>query len=114
MRMAKILFKEEEAGVLTQHDDASFTFRYHDSWISDSNKVGISLTLPKTKKEFTSKFLFPFFYNMLPEGSNKHTVCNFNRIDLDDYFGLLMITAKNDAIGAIRVLKSNLLESENK
>lgn len=27
------------------------------------------------------------------------------RIDADDYFGLLMITAKTDSIGAIRVVK---------
>ena len=30
MRIAKVLFKDEEAGVLTQYDDASFIFRYHD------------------------------------------------------------------------------------
>lgn len=42
---------------------------------------------------------------MLPEGPNKQVVCKYNRIDLDDYFGLLMITAKNDSIGAVRVIK---------
>ena len=31
MRQAIILFKEEEAGLLTQNDDGSFTFRYHDT-----------------------------------------------------------------------------------
>jgi serine/threonine-protein kinase HipA len=42
---------------------------------------------------------------MLPEGSNKQVVCSFNRIDRDDHFGLLMTTAKNDSIGAVRVIK---------
>lgn len=106
MRTAKILYKDEEAGVLTQHDDGSFTFRYHDTWMANSNKPGISLTLPKIEQEFNSKFLFPFFYNMLPEGSNKQVVCKLNRIDQDDYFGLLMTAAKHDAIGAIRVVKT--------
>jgi HipA-like protein len=32
MRKAKVLFKNEEAGILTQHDDGSFSFRYHDDW----------------------------------------------------------------------------------
>lgn len=105
MRKAKILYKDEEAGVLTQHDDGSFTFHYHDSWMTDSNKPGIGLTLPKTTQEFHSKFLFAFFYNMLPEGSNKQVVCKYNKIDRDDYFGLLMTTAKNDSIGAVRVIK---------
>ncbi|MDP2089758.1 MAG: HipA N-terminal domain-containing protein [Flavobacteriaceae bacterium] len=105
MRKAGILYKEEEAGILTQHDDGTFTFRYHDNWIADSSKPSISLTLPKKQQEYYSKYLFPFFYNMLPEGTNKQIVCKHMRIDSDDYFGLLMTTARTDSIGAIRVIK---------
>jgi len=106
MRKAKILYKDEEAAVITQHDDGAFTFRYNDAWMADNNKPSISLTLPKTEQEIHSKFLFPFFYNMLPEGSNKQVACKLNRIDPADYFGLLMNTAKNDSIGAVRVIKT--------
>ncbi len=106
MRTAKILYKDEEAGILTQSDDGSFTFRYNDIWMANSNKPGISPTLPKTGQAFHSKFLFPFFYNMLPEGSNKQVVCKLNKIDKTDYFGLLLTTAKNDSIGAVRVIKT--------
>jgi serine/threonine-protein kinase HipA len=74
--------------------------------MSDSKKRGISLTLPKNKQEYHSRILFPFFYNMLPEGSNKQLVCKYNRVDKDDHFGLLMTIAKNDSIGAITVLKT--------
>ncbi|OYT10961.1 MAG: phosphatidylinositol kinase [Bacteroidetes bacterium 4572_112] len=105
MRQVKVLFKNEEAGILTQHDDGSFTFSYNDNWVTDSTKKAISLSLPKTKKEHYSKILFPFFYNMLPEGSNKQIVCKQHRIDKDDSFGLLIITAKEDNIGAINVQK---------
>lgn len=105
MRKAKILYKDEEAGVLTQFDDGSFTFCYNDTWMADNNKPGISLTMPKIEQEFHSEFLFPFFYNMLPEGSNKQVVCRLNKIDQTDYFGLLMTTAANDSIGAVRVIK---------
>lgn len=105
MRKAKILFKNEEAGILTQNDDASFIFRYHDHWWADKSKPMISLTLPKNQQEFHANFLFPCFFNMLPEGANKQFICQTNRIDHDDYFGLLMISAKNDSIGAITVLK---------
>ena len=104
MRVAKVLYKEEEAGRLLQHDDGSFIFLYHNEWVLDNVKPSISLTLPKAQKEFQSPFLFPFFYNMLPEGSNKQMVCKLNRIDQSDYFGLLMTTAKNDSIGAVRVI----------
>jgi len=105
MRQAKVLYKSEEAGLLIQHDDGSFIFRYHNTWMLDSRKSGISLTLPKTKQEYHSKILFPFFFNMLPEGSNKQIVCKHNRIDKDDYFGLLITTAINDSIGAVTVMK---------
>jgi len=103
MRKAAILFKEEETGVLLQNDNGSFVFRYNDSWMADNQKPGISLTLPKSRQEYTSEYLFPFFYNMLPEGTNKQLICKHMRIDTDDYFGLLMAVAKTDTIGAISV-----------
>jgi HipA-like protein len=105
MRKAKILYKDEEAGVLTQYDDGSFTFCYNDAWMADTSKPGVSLTLPKNSHEFRSEFLFPFFFNMLPEGSNKQVVCKLNKIDQTDSFGLLMTSAKYDSIGAVRVIK---------
>lgn len=103
MRKAIILYKNQEAGMLTQHDNGSFTFKYDNSWISDGSKPAISLTLPKSQQEYHSDFLFPFFYNMLPEGSNKQIACKLNQLDLNDYFGLLLTTAKHDTIGAITV-----------
>ena len=106
MRQAKILFKDEEAGVLIQSDDGSFTFRYHDAWMADVTKPGISLSLPKTVQTFYSAYLFPFFCNMLPEGSNKQIVCKHHRIDENDYFGLLVTIAGFDNIGAVGVIKS--------
>lgn len=105
MRTAKVLFKDEEAGILTQHDDGSFSFAYHSSWVEDAAKTAISLTLPKRQEAYHAEYLFPFFYNMLPEGSNKQVVCQLNRLDRDDYFGLLLTIAKNDTIGAVTVHK---------
>ena len=105
MRQARILYKDMDAAVLTQHDDGSFTFIYNDLWLTDSEKPDISLSLPKNKNAYHSEFLFPFFYNMLPEGSNKEVVCMLNRVDQDDYFGILTITARNNNIGAIKVIK---------
>ncbi len=107
MREAKVLFKDQEAGVLTQHDDGSFTFCYLNTWMSDKTKPAISLTLPKDAQPFHSEYLFPFFFNMLPEGTNKQVVCKLNRIDADDYFGLLLTTAGIDCIGAVRVVRIN-------
>ena len=105
MRSAKVLFKNEQAGTLTQHDDGSFTFQYDRNWFEDANKPAISLTLPKNHHTYHSVYLMPFFYNMLPEGSNKQVVCKLNRLDRNDYFGLLLTIAKNDTIGAVTIHK---------
>ena len=106
MREARVLFNDREAGTLTQHDDGSFTFCYLDAWLADKDKPAISLTFPKREQLFHSGYLFPFFYNMLPEGPNKQVVCKLNRIDEEDYFGILMTTAKYDSIGAVRIIKT--------
>mgnify|MGYP003627497463 CR=1 FL=1 len=103
MRQARILYNKREAGLLTQEDSGSFIFRYTDSWFQATDTSAISLTMPKTQQEYTSQHLFPFFYNMLPEGSNKQNICFELRIDPNDFFGLLLTTAKYDTIGAIQV-----------
>jgi len=107
MRAAKVLYKNVEAGTLSQLDDGSFEFKYLESWVDNPSKPAVSLTLPKTKKPYRADFLFPFFYNMLPEGTNKQTVCYNLRIDENDAFGILMATAKSDTIGAVRIEKRN-------
>lgn len=105
MRQADVLYKKEIAGLLTQLDNGYFIFKYNYQWFNNKNKPAISLTLPKTQQEYQSEHLFSFFYNMLPEGSNKQTVCFENRIDTNDYFGILLTTAKQDTIGAVTIKK---------
>lgn len=105
MRQATIFYKGKEAGILEQHDNGSFTFRYLEAWLADPENPSISLTLPRSQPEYHAEYLFPFFYNMLPEGANKQIVCQENRLDSDDYFGILMNTARYDTVGAITVEK---------
>jgi serine/threonine-protein kinase HipA len=105
MRKARVLYKNEEAGILVQHDDGSFTFEYKESWMLNQQKPSISLSFPKSKKVFRSKHLFPVFYNMLPEGRNREAVVQLNRVEQDDHFAILTIVAKNDSIGVLRVVK---------
>ncbi len=105
MRKARVLYKDEEAGLLIQHDDASFTFKYNDDWFENPARPVIALNLLKTDQEYRSEFLFPFFYNMIPEGANKELICKQNRIDKDDYFGILIQVAKYDSIGAVKIIK---------
>lgn len=105
MRSAAVYFKNQLAGTLSQLDNGRFVFQYDALWLNDSSKPSISLSLPKNKAEFQSPVLFPFFFNFIPEGANKHLLCFKKRIDSEDYFGLLLEVAGGDTIGAVNVVK---------
>lgn len=112
MRQASVYRNGELVGYLTEHDRKNYTFLYDDIWYADSNKPAVSLTLPKTQKEYKSEFLFPFFFNMLSEGVNKRLQNTLLHIDEEDAFGLLLATAQSDTIGAITV-KPEATDKEN-
>lgn len=103
MRAIEIYRNGILAGTLTEENRQRYVFRYDDNYYNDANKPGISLTLPKTQKEYSSEFLFPFFFNMLSEGVNRKLQSTQLRIDEEDNFGLLAATAQFDTIGAITV-----------
>ncbi|MBI2271909.1 MAG: HipA N-terminal domain-containing protein [Bacteroidetes bacterium] len=103
MRAMEIYRNGTLAGILTEENRQHFVFRYDDTYFNDANKPAISLTLPKIQKEYSSEFLFPFFFNMLSEGVNRKLQCTQLRIDEEDNFGLLMATAQYDTIGAVTV-----------
>jgi HipA-like protein len=103
MRAMEIYRNGILAGTLTEENRQRYVFRYDDSYFNDTNKPGISLTLPKTRKEYSSEFLFPYFFNMLSEGVNRKLQSTQLRIDEEDNFGLLAATAQCDTIGAITV-----------
>lgn len=107
MRTGHVYYKNQLAGMLRQLDNGSFVFQYDEQWLNDSGKPSISLTFPKHKMEFQSPTLFPFFFNFIPEGVNKRLICSKKRIDLDDYFGILLEVAGGDTIGAVKVIKMN-------
>jgi len=101
MRQGRVYFNQEEVGIITEHDDGQYIFRYHNAWVVNQEKPAISLTLPKRTQEFQGETLFSFFYNMLPEGTNKQSICLELKIDPEDHFGLLLASANYDTIGAV-------------
>lgn len=103
MRTLEIYRNGILAGLLIEENRKSYVFRYDDKYFMDENNPAISLTLPKTNKEFRSAFLFPFFFNMLSEGVNRKLQSIQLRIDDEDNFGLLAATAQYDTIGAVTV-----------
>jgi len=103
MRAVEVYRNGTLAGILTEENRQNFVFRYDDNYFHDVSKPPVSLTHPKIQKEYSSRFLFPFFFNMLSEGANRKLQCIQLKIDAEDNFGLLMATAQFDAIGAITV-----------
>jgi len=103
MRRAKILYKGEPAGTLSEISPDRYVFRYYSTWFEDDSKPSISITLPKTMQEYESRYLFSFFFNMLSEGYNREQQCRKLQIDENDDFGLLLATAHTDTIGAVTV-----------
>lgn len=91
------------AGELSEETRQHYVFRYDDTYFNDNANPPVCLTLPKTQKEHHSKFLFPFFFNMLSEGVNRKLQSIQLRIDEEDHFGLLMATAQHDTIGAVTI-----------
>src|SRR5690554_4332709 len=100
MRQADVYANGVLAGILIETNDGQYLFQYSDSFLLDENQTAISLSFPKSQREFSSNRLFPFFYNMLSEGTNKAIQCQTLKIDENDVFGLLLATAHTDTIGA--------------
>ena len=105
MRQALVLSNNIVAGRLIETDERRYIFRYDEDYLFNSELRAISLAFPKRKEEYVSDELFPFFFNMLSEGSNKALQCRTLKIDENDSFGLLLATAKHDTIGAITIQK---------
>lgn len=103
MRKVAVYRNNIYAGILTEENRGKYVFRYDDAYFTDDTKPAISLTLPKSEKEYHSPVLFPFFFNMLSEGVNRQLQSRLLKVDEQDHFGLLRATAQYDTIGAVTV-----------
>jgi HipA-like protein len=101
MRQAIVYLRGKAAGTLTEENPKSYIFRYNDDYYHNSTMPDICLSLSKKKQDYESKYLFPFFYNLLSEGANRSMQCSRLKIDEKDHFGLLLATATDDTIGAV-------------
>ena len=91
------------AGRIEKDENECYLFLYDDVYFADKQHAAISLTLPKTQKEYRSETMFPFFYGLLSEGINKDIQCRLYKIDDDDDFTRLLLTTNHDTIGSITV-----------
>lgn len=103
MPKAGVFNNGELAGIVEKTASDHYLFTYNDEYFVNRDKSPISLSFPKTQKQYEANELFPFFYGMLTEGINKDIQCRLLKIDEDDDFTRLIKTAGEDTIGAITV-----------
>lgn len=102
MKSGTVYYRDIPAGTLIK-DSNGYTFRYSHDYLINPAMPDISATLPKSRTEYRSKFLFPFFFGLLAEGSQKERQCRELRIDENDHFTRLLETSAYGAIGAVYV-----------
>ena len=99
---ARVFFKQQLAGIL-EKKSSGYYFQYDEQYLSDSKTKSISLSLPKNKKDFHAKQLFPFFHGLLTEGFANKIQSRKLKIDEKDYFTRLIKTANIDTIGCVTI-----------
>ena len=105
MRQLDVYMNKKRAGVLTElRPGKGYRFRYDEAYLA-SDCPSISVTLSKKQGSYESPTLFPFFMNMLPEGTNRKVICRISRVDESDFFGLLAAMAGKDFIGGVHIEK---------
>lgn len=103
MRKAEVYHNRILVGELIEENRNYYIFRYNDIYFNNPDLPAISLTLPKTKQEYVSEYIFPFFSNMIAEGINLAIQERYLKIDKRDVIQLLGATAGSDTIGAVTV-----------
>ena len=89
------------AGILEKQLNGTYSFEYDEVYLQNDQNPSISLTMPRSIKKYESEKLFAFFFGLLSEGVNKNIQCRLLKIDENDHFGRLLLTAQEDNIGAI-------------
>jgi len=100
MQQGKVFRNDIFAGLITKHDDETYSFKYGDTYTS----FQICLAMPLSKEPYVSKHLFPFFYSLLSEGAIRDLQCQEFRIDRDDDFSRLLKTSSS-LIGSISIIE---------
>ena len=99
MRQCRVYVHDIDAGLLQETDDMNYVFAYD----KDYHGAPVCLAMPVREEPYRSDFLFPYFFNMLSEGDNRHVQSMLLHIDENDDFGIMLATAQCDTIGAVTI-----------
>jgi serine/threonine-protein kinase HipA len=98
---AVVKYNGVPAGILEKSSEG-YSFLYDKEYVQSGGRP-VSITMPFKEMSYKSSMLFPVFMNLLSEGSNKKMQCRLLKIADNDYFSLLLATARFETIGPITV-----------
>lgn len=101
IRKARVQKNGKTAGYLLANK-RRFVFIYDNDYLANGGS-SIAIGFPKAQRIFSSRYLFPFFSGLLPEGESKASICKKMRIDSRNKFEMLRELAQNETIGDITV-----------
>ncbi len=105
MRTVDVYLDNRLAGQLTERNRDDYEFAYNAQYLADPETPAIALSLPKREEPYRSSRIFPFFTNLLPEGSNRKAMCTAFKVDEHDFFGMLEMICGKDCIGNVTLRK---------
>ena len=100
-RSAKVFVRDTYAGIIKETDDG-YSFAYDCEYLKSANALPVSITLPLSEEEYTSRTLFAFFDGLIPEGWLLGVASRNWKISKTDRFGLLLVCCR-DCIGDVSV-----------
>ena len=103
MRRARILYRDRQAGWLTEDEDG-YVFEYDADYLSRGGAEPVSLTLPLRAEPYKQNVLFAFFDGLIPEGWLLNITTKNWKLNPNDRMGLL-IACCQDCIGAVGVVE---------
>ena len=87
MRQLEVYVNEVKAGLLTElNPGKGYTFAYNTEYVA-SDFPPVSLSLPKRNEPYEAENLFPFFTNLLPDGT---------KAEMEDFAALIGRNEQSD------------------
>src|SRR5580658_7202979 len=100
MRQAIIRYQDILAGILTENDEGTYTFRYDPEYVKRYPDQFLTFTMEVKDMPYTAERLFPFFEGLIPEGWLLDIASKNWKLKTDDRMGLLLACCEN-CIGAV-------------
>ncbi len=98
--------KEVPVGAIVGNSVADAQFGYRRDYISNSENIPVSASLPFQEELFTAERTRNYFEGLLPEGYTRKTVASWLHADERDYLKILSALGK-ECLGALKVTNTD-------